>query len=196
MLLFQQFNRSTLNFLTILDCIHKTLLYPAEEHNSHEEHQQCYPHTHTHLQGVNSAGAEKDVTKCLYDGGNGVQADYPLPLVRYAGDRVNDRSRVHPELDPKTDQVGQVPVLRRQGRHDNPESESENGHLKEKQREKQNERGHPDGSSRSNIIANKTEEQGKLDSKGYQAADHIRYRHGETGEIDLAENARVADEGG
>ncbi len=111
--------------------------------------------------------------------------------------RIDDRGRIHPELDQEAEKYLQVTVLGGHRRNDRSKSQRKAGHHQDKDREKKSitrEMGIAVG-IRNGVNQIDEEEESELDSEAEQVADHVRDRHHQTGKIDLAEDIRIGDEG-
>jgi len=164
--------------------------HEAQKEHDHRNDEAVRPH----LQ-VAAPFSKKRISEHFYDGCDGIELKKHFPSHGYARYGIDDRGRVHEEGKAEADQVAQVVVLGCQrGNHDaEPGSE-------ERQLENVNRRGeYPPRERKLNavreVIHVEDEHDGELDEERKERIGHIGYRHGQSGKIDLAEQARIVDEG-
>jgi len=164
--------------------------HKAQKEHDHRGNKAVCPHLY-----IATPFSKKRISEHFYDGCDGIELKKRLPSHGYARYGVDDRRGVHKEGKAEADQVAEVVVLGRQrGDHDaEPGSE-------ERQLENVNRRGkYPPRERKLNavreIIHVEDEHDGELDEERKERIGHIGYRHGQSGEIDLAEQTRIVDEG-
>lgn len=190
--------------LYFLHRIHETLLHFVEDDDTDTQQQAHEDETINQPPPADKgAAAQESVLEGLDNRGHRVQAHESMdgnPHETHASglaQRIDDRGRIHPELDQETEKHLQVTILGGHRRNDRSKSQRKAGHHQDKDREKKS-------ITREMSIAVRIrkgidqidqEEESELDSKAEQITDYIRNWHHQTGEIDLAEDTRIGDEG-
>ena len=111
-------------------------------------------------------------------------------------ERIDDRRRIHPELDQEGEQDLEVAVLGREGGNDSAESESQS---RNHQDENGEQKGEPVQMRRAGRVDKEVDdvdddEESELDSEPEKVTDNVGHRHHQAREIHLTENAGVLHE--
>ena len=180
----------------ISNCIHKGRFYAIKNDCANNHDHQHKAKTVEQIQRVDRAAAQEGEAEGFDDGGHGVELDDPLEAFGDGGAGVDDRGGVHEEGDAEADQEAQVAVLGGEGGDEDAESEAEAGH----HQHQDGGEGDPtpvglDGRADQDKIEDEGEEESELDGEGDQVGDEDGDGDGEAGEVDLAEEVGIADEG-
>ncbi len=111
------------------------------------------------------------------------------------GHGIHDRREVHQQLHAKTNEVTQIPVLGYHRGNQHPQSQSQNPHQGNQQREKQKRTIQADGCALKIIKNIKSHKNQELDTKFQQIGNHGGKWHNHPGKIDLAKYGRIPLEG-
>ena len=125
--------------------------------------------------------------------GNGVAHIQTHPLFGDDADVISNGGGIHPQLDTKADHHSQIPVLGGTGGDDDTKSQSQKSQLQNQKGKQQNTGIGLYAGGDDQVIDPEAKEKEHLDSKGDQLRKNSGDGHNQTGEIDLPENAGIAD---
>ena len=111
--------------------------------------------------------------------------------------RIDDRRGVHPELDQEGEEDLEVAVFGGHRRDDGAEAQGQACEHDDEEREKQGVPGEVCVAGRVDEVVDQIDDQeeSELDAEAQQVAEHVGDGHHQAGEIDLAEDGGVGDEG-
>ena len=175
--------------------INECFFHAVEDNYSDEDHDQHKAERVSQSQPGGIASSQKTSAEGLNDRRDGVDVRHPAPFLRDARDRVDDRRGVHPQANPKTDQVLQIAILGGHGRDDDAKTEPQPSHQHQQQWQCERPGREPDLRAAQSEEGKVSEEEGKLDREGDQVGNHDGNRHHQAWKVNFAKKVGIGGKG-
>ncbi len=179
----------------LLYCVDEILLNSIKNNNTNHNHDQHKAERVSQARPGGIASSQKSSAEGFNDRRDRVDVRHPAPFLRDARDGVDDRRGVHPQANPKTDQVLQVAILGGHGRDDDAKSKPQPSHQHQKDRQCERPGREPDLRAAQSEEGKVSEEEGKLDREGDQVGNHDGNRHHQAWEVNFAKKVGIGGKG-
>lgn len=179
----------------LLHRINECFFHAVEDNYADEDHNQHKAERVSQAQPGGIASSQKTSAEGFNDRRDRVDVRHPAPFLRDARDGVDDRRGVHPQANPKANQVLQVAIFGGHGRDDDAKTEPQPSHQHQEDRQCERPGREPDFRAAQGKEGKISKEEGKLDRKGDQIRDNYRNRHHQAWEVNFAKKVGIGGKG-